>query len=78
MPSDITGVSIFNPKTSAFEFKKGPVFANMILADEINRASPRTQSAMLEAMGEGQVSTDAGQFDNIIKQVEAVITNGAR
>lgn len=62
MPSDITGVSIFNPKTSAFEFKKGPVFANMILADEINRASPRTQSAMLEAMGEGQVSTDAGQF----------------
>ena len=62
MPSDITGVSVFNPKTSAFEFKHGPVFANIILADEINRASPRTQSAMLEAMGEGQVSTDAGQF----------------
>ena len=62
MPSDITGVSIYNPKTSAFEFKKGPVFANIILADEINRASPRTQSALLEAMGEGQVSTDAGQF----------------
>ena len=62
MPADITGVSIFNPKTSAFEFKKGPVFANIILADEINRASPRTQSALLEAMGEGQVSTDAGQF----------------
>ena len=62
MPSDITGVSVFNPKTSAFEFKQGPVFANIILADEINRASPRTQSAMLEAMGEGQVSTDAGQF----------------
>ena len=62
MPSDITGVSIYSPKTSAFEFKKGPVFANIILADEINRASPRTQSALLEAMGEGQVSTDAGQF----------------
>lgn len=62
MPSDITGVSVFNPKTSAFEFKHGPVFANIILADEINRASPRTQSAMLEAMGEGQVTTDAGQF----------------
>ena len=62
MPSDITGVSIFNPKTSSFEFKKGPVFANIVLADEINRASPRTQSALLEAMGEGQVSTDAGQF----------------
>lgn len=62
MPSDITGVSVFNPKTSAFEFKHGPVFANIILADEINRASPRTQSAMLEAMGESQVSTDAGQF----------------
>lgn len=62
MPADITGVSVFNPQTRAFEFKQGPVFANIVLADEINRASPRTQSAMLEAMGEGQVSTDAGQF----------------
>ncbi len=62
MPSDITGISVYNPKTSVFEFKKGPVFANIVLADEINRASPRTQSALLEAMGEGQVSTDAGQF----------------
>lgn len=62
MPADITGVSVFNPKTSLFEFKKGPIFTNIVLADEINRASPRTQSAMLEAMGEGQVSTDAGQF----------------
>lgn len=62
MPADITGVSIFNPQTRAFEFKRGPIFSNIVLADEINRASPRTQSAMLEAMGEAQVSTDAGQF----------------
>ena len=62
MPADITGISVFNPQTRAFEFKQGPIFANIVLADEINRASPRTQSAMLEAMGEGQVSTDAGQF----------------
>ncbi|MBP5406803.1 MoxR family ATPase [bacterium] len=62
MPADITGISVFNPQTRAFEFKQGPIFANIVLADEVNRASPRTQSAMLEAMGEGQVSTDAGQF----------------
>lgn len=62
MPADITGVSIFNQNTGNFEFRKGPVFSNIVLADEINRASPRTQSALLEAMGEGQVSTDSGQF----------------
>ena len=62
MPADITGVSIFNQNKGVFEFRKGPVFSNIILADEINRASPRTQSALLEAMGEGSVSTDAGQF----------------
>lgn len=62
MPADITGISVYNSRNGEFEFKKGPIFANIILADEINRASPRTQSAMLEAMGESQVSTDTGQF----------------
>ena len=58
LPSDITGVNIFNPKTREFEFKKGPIFSNVVLADEINRATPKTQSALLEAMGEKQVSVD--------------------
>ncbi len=62
MPADITGVSIYKQDEGEFIFKKGPVFSNIVLADEINRASPRTQSAMLEAMGEGQVSTDSGIF----------------
>ena len=52
LPSDITGVSIFNQKDSQFHFHEGPIFANIVLADEINRASPRTQSALLEAMAE--------------------------
>jgi MoxR-like ATPase len=56
LPSDILGVSIYNPKTCEFNFKKGPIFANMILADEINRTSPKTQSALIEVMEEGQVS----------------------
>ena len=56
LPSDITGVSIYNPKNSEFEFKKGPVFTNIILADEINRTSPKTQSALLEVMEEKQVT----------------------
>ena len=56
LPSDITGVSIYNPKNLEFEFKKGPVFANIILADEINRTSPKTQSALLEVMEEKQVT----------------------
>lgn len=56
LPSDILGVSIFNKNTGAFEFKKGPVFANIVLADEINRSSPKTQSALLEVMEESQVS----------------------
>lgn len=56
LPSDITGVSIFNQQTRQFEYKKGPIFANIILADEINRTSPKTQSALLEAMEERQVS----------------------
>src|SRR5512136_1055116 len=58
LPNDVTGVSIFNQKTREFEFRPGPVFTNILLADEINRATPRTQSALLEAMGEGQVSVD--------------------
>jgi MoxR-like ATPase len=58
LPGDITGGFIFNRSTSAFELRKGPVFANIILADEINRASPKTQSALLEAMQEGQVTLD--------------------
>lgn len=56
LPSDITGVSIYNQKTCSFEFKKGPIFANIVLADEINRTSPKTQSALLEVMEETQVS----------------------
>ena len=56
LPSDITGISIYNQKTMEFEFRKGPIFANIILADEINRTSPKTQSALLEVMEEDQVS----------------------
>ncbi len=58
LPSDVTGVSIYNQKTSEFEFKEGPIFAQIVLADEINRATPRTQSALLECMGERQVTVD--------------------
>ncbi len=58
LPTDILGVSIFNQKHQEFEFHPGPVFSNILLADEINRASPRTQSALLEAMGEKQVSIE--------------------
>jgi MoxR-like ATPase len=58
LPSDILGVSIFNQKEQEFRFHEGPIFTNILLADEINRASPRTQSALLEAMAEAQVSMD--------------------
>jgi MoxR-like ATPase len=58
LPSDILGVSVFNPRDQSFSFHQGPVFANIVLADEINRASPRTQSALLEAMGENQISVE--------------------
>ncbi len=58
LPTDVTGVSVFNQKTSEFEFVKGPIFANIVLADEINRATPRTQSALLEVMNERQVTVD--------------------
>ena len=58
LPTDIIGVSIFDPRSQAFNFHEGPIFTNILLADEINRASPRTQSALLEAMAESQVSID--------------------
>src|SRR5208282_3880069 len=58
LPSDILGVSVFNQRDQTFSFHEGPIFADILLADEINRASPRTQSALLEAMAESQVSTD--------------------
>jgi MoxR-like ATPase len=58
LPSDVTGASVYNPRTLAFEFRRGPIFAPVVLADEINRATPRTQSAFLEAMEERQVSAD--------------------
>jgi MoxR-like ATPase len=58
LPSDITGSSVFNQKDLTFEFVPGPIFANIVLADEVNRATPRTQSALLEAMGEGQVTIE--------------------
>jgi MoxR-like ATPase len=58
LPNDITGVSVFNQQTNTFEFQPGPVFVNILLADEINRATPRTQSALLEAMQEHQVTMD--------------------
>ncbi len=58
LPSDILGISVFDPRTTEFQFKPGPIFANIILADEINRTTPKTQSSLLEAMNEGQVSLD--------------------
>jgi len=58
LPTDVTGVNVFNQKANEFEFKPGPVFANVLLVDEINRASPKTQSALLEAMQEAQVTID--------------------
>lgn len=58
LPSDVTGIEYFNPKTSEFELRLGPVVANILLADEINRAMPRTQSSLLEAMEERQVTLE--------------------
>jgi MoxR-like ATPase len=62
LPSDILGVSVFDQRDHAFHFHEGPVFTNVLLADEINRASPRTQSALLEAMAEGQVSVEGTSY----------------
>lgn len=63
LPSDILGVSILNPKSQEFLFHQGPIFTDILLADEINRASPRTQSALLEAMGERQVTVEGIRYD---------------
>lgn len=63
LPSDILGVSVFSQRDQQFHFHQGPIFTNILLADEINRASPRTQSALLEAMGEGQVSVEGERRD---------------
>jgi MoxR-like ATPase len=62
LPTDITGVSVFNQKVAEFEFRPGPIFAQTVLADEINRATPRTQSALLEAMAEGAVTVDGQSY----------------
>jgi len=58
LPADVLGVSIYNPSTGEFQFREGPILTNVLLIDEVNRATPRTQSALLEAMGEGQISID--------------------
>jgi MoxR-like ATPase len=63
LPSDITGVSVFNQKTTDFEFRPGPIMANIVLADEINRATPKVQSALLECMEEGQITIDGVAHD---------------
>lgn len=63
LPTDITGVSVFNPKTSEFEFRAGPLFTQILLADEINRTTPRTQAALLEAMAERCVTVDGMTYD---------------
>jgi MoxR-like ATPase len=63
LPSDVTGVSIFNRQTGGFEFRPGPVFANIVVGDEINRASPKTQSALLECMEEQQVTVDTSTYE---------------
>ncbi len=62
LPTDVTGVSVFNQKTTEFEFRPGPIFAQTLLADEINRATPRTQSALLEAMAERRVTADGNTY----------------
>ena len=73
MPSDILGVSIYSQRDQLFHFHEGPIFTNILLADEINRASPRTQSALLEAMGESQVSVD-GERRNLAELFFVIAT----
>ena len=62
LPSDLTGINVFNQADSTFHFQQGPLFTQVLLADEINRASPRTQSALLEAMAAGRVSIDGTSY----------------
>ncbi|MFP6670009.1 MAG: MoxR family ATPase [Pirellulaceae bacterium] len=66
LPTDVTGASVFHPKTAEFEFRPGPIFSRLVLADEINRATPRTQAALLEAMAEGSVT-----IDGVTRQLES-------
>jgi MoxR-like ATPase len=73
LPSDIVGSSVFNAKTSEFVYNRGPIFANIVLADEINRTTPRTQSALLEAMSDGQVSSD-GQTHSLPRPFMVIAT----
>ena len=63
LPSDVTGVNVFNQRSNEFEFRPGPVFANLLLVDEINRASPKTQAALLECMQEDQVTVDGHSYE---------------
>src|SRR5919108_255866 len=63
LPSDVTGVNVFNQRSNEFEFRPGPVFANLLLVDEINRASPKTQAALLECMQEQQVTIDGQTYE---------------
>ena len=62
LPSDVTGINYYNQKAGEFVFRRGPVFSNILLADEINRATPRTQSALLECMEEHQVTVDSDTY----------------
>src|SRR5919108_1103482 len=63
LPSDVTGVNVFNQRSNEFEFRPGPVFAHLLLVDEINRASPKTQAALLECMQENQVTVDGNSYE---------------
>src|SRR5437870_6511264 len=63
LPSDVTGVNVFNQRSNEFEFRPGPVFTNLLLVDEINRASPKTQAALLECMQEDQVTVDGHSYE---------------
>lgn len=73
LPTDVTGVSVFNQKTAEFEFRPGPIFTNILLADEINRTTPRTQAALLEAMAEGSVTVD-GKTNTLAKPFLVIAT----
>ena len=73
LPSDLTGINFYNQKTGEFQFREGPLFSNIILADEINRATPRTQSSLLEAMEERQISVD-GTTSKIVEELEQVVS----
>ena len=73
LPSDVTGASIFNQKTTEFEFRPGPLFSNIVLTDEINRTTPRTQAALLEAMAEGRITVD-GVTHNLQKPFLVIAT----